>query len=136
MVRAPIPKNVQELRSFLGLLNYYRKFFPNLASLLQPLKSLLQRTKAFKASKDLILTTKVLAHCDPMLPLKLAADTSAYGRELSSHTFYLMDRSTLVHLRPVHSYPVSTTMLKLRRRLWCLGCSISTGTFMVISLRL
>ena len=36
-------------------------------------------TKAFKASKNLILSAKVLSHSDPMLPLKLAADTSAYG---------------------------------------------------------
>ena len=36
-------------------------------------------TKAFKASKDLIRSAKVLAHYDPMLPLKLAADASAYG---------------------------------------------------------
>ena len=39
---APTPKNVQELHSFLGLLNYYAKFIPNLASLLRPLHVLLQ----------------------------------------------------------------------------------------------
>ena len=84
MVSAPIPKNVQELHPFLGLLNYYWKFLPNLASLLQPLNSLLQQgcnmkwtpecTKAF-----LVLSAKVLGHYDPMLPLKLAADASSYG---------------------------------------------------------
>ena len=42
---APEPENVQQLRSFLGLLNYYRKFLPNLATLIQPLNDLLQKDK-------------------------------------------------------------------------------------------
>ena len=33
---APEPTNVQELQSFLGLLNYYGKFIPNLSSILHP----------------------------------------------------------------------------------------------------
>ena len=40
---APEPKNIQELRSFLGLLDYYAKFIPNLASLLYPLNQLLKK---------------------------------------------------------------------------------------------
>ena len=35
--QAPEPKNVTELRSFLGILNYYAKFLPNLSSRLFPL---------------------------------------------------------------------------------------------------
>ncbi len=34
-------RNIQELRLFLGLLNYYGKFIPNLASILHPLNRLL-----------------------------------------------------------------------------------------------
>lgn len=37
VLNAPQPRNVQELRSFLGMMNYYRKFIPNLATLLKPL---------------------------------------------------------------------------------------------------
>ena len=36
-------RNVQELRFFLGLLNYYLKFIPNLASLLYLLHELLKK---------------------------------------------------------------------------------------------
>ena len=39
---APAPTNVQELRSFLGLLNYYGKFIPNLSTIIHHLNSLLQ----------------------------------------------------------------------------------------------
>ena len=42
----------------------------------------------FKASKDLILSAKVLAHYDPILPLKWEADASAYGLgAVFSHIF-------------------------------------------------
>ena len=34
-VQAPQSRNLQVLRSFLGLLNYYGKFIPNLATLVQ-----------------------------------------------------------------------------------------------------
>jgi len=38
---APSPKRVTELCSYLGLLNYYGNFIPNLSTLLQPLHELL-----------------------------------------------------------------------------------------------
>ena len=86
---APSPRNIQELRSFLGLLNYYGKFIPNLSTLIHPLNGLLGHnavwnwtevcTKAFNAAKSALLSTGVLAHYDPTLPVKLAADASAYG---------------------------------------------------------
>ena len=40
---APAPKNPTELKSFLGMLNFYRKFLPNLSSILEPLHSLLRK---------------------------------------------------------------------------------------------
>lgn len=40
ILEAPTPQNLSQLRSFLGLLNYYGKFLPNLASILSPLYSL------------------------------------------------------------------------------------------------
>ena len=42
ITKAPVPKNIQQLRSFVGLVNYHGKFIPNLASTLQPLNMLLQ----------------------------------------------------------------------------------------------
>ena len=43
ITEASPPTNVSQLRSFLGLINYYGKFFPNLANMLAPLYSLLQK---------------------------------------------------------------------------------------------
>ena len=40
LLEAPIPYSVQQLRSFLGLVNYHSKFIPNLAALLHPLNAL------------------------------------------------------------------------------------------------
>ena len=77
------------MRSFLGLVNYYGKFIPNLATLLQPLNSLLQAdTKwvwsqkcatAFQEAKEKIASAQVLTHYDPARPIKLAVDASPYG---------------------------------------------------------
>ena len=39
---APTPVNVSQLRSFLGMITYYTRFVPNLATKLAPLYSLLQ----------------------------------------------------------------------------------------------
>ena len=96
--QAPQPKNIQELRSYLGLLHYYGKFLPNLATLLHPLNDLLkigckwtwtpECTRAFEASKKLLVTAPVLAHYDPALPMKMAGDASAYGiGAVISHVF-------------------------------------------------
>ena len=50
IVDAPPPCNVSELRSFLGLLNYYGKFIPNLAATFHPLHALLQTGQPWKWS--------------------------------------------------------------------------------------
>ena len=43
---APAPKNVGELRSWLGLVGYYGKFVPQLSEKLKPLNLLLRRTRS------------------------------------------------------------------------------------------
>ena len=89
VVKAPEPANVQELRSFLGLLNYYGKFLPNLSTTLHLLNNLLQQGQpwkwtedckhAFQEAKDTLTSSHMLVHYDPALPLRMAADASAYG---------------------------------------------------------
>ena len=94
---APVPSSVPQLRSFLGMIIYYSKFIPNLATLLNPLNELLrkdvqwkwtdQREQAFKQAKQCQTSPNVLVHYYPTLPIKLAGDASAYGiGAVISHT--------------------------------------------------
>lgn len=83
------PINKLQIQSSIGLINYYRRFLPNLSSILQPLCNLLRKNvpfkwdenceKSFKQVKELILSERVLANFDPKLPLVLATDALLYG---------------------------------------------------------
>ena len=42
------PKNVSEIRSFLGLAGYYRRFIEGFSKIVKPLTSLLEKGKEFK----------------------------------------------------------------------------------------
>lgn len=71
VVNAPLPQNVQQLRSFLGLSNYYRKFLPNLATIVKPLNDLLQKGKKFKvypSCKNSKAITDRFQHFNPLQP--------------------------------------------------------------------
>nr|XP_039253417.1 zinc finger BED domain-containing protein 5-like [Styela clava] len=86
---APRPENVSQVRSFIGMVNYYQRFIPNLSSVLYPLNCLLRANcrwkwtkyceKAFLEAKKLMTSSTVLIHYDPSLTLKLACDASQYG---------------------------------------------------------
>ena len=97
VLKAPRPENLSQLRSYLGLVNYYHKFLPNLASVVHPLNTLLQLgtkwewsekfEKAFKETKKLITSDELLTHYDPSRPICLACDASPYGiGAVLSHT--------------------------------------------------
>ncbi|XP_053085641.1 uncharacterized protein K02A2.6-like [Pangasianodon hypophthalmus] len=89
IVNAPTPSNITQLRSFLGLLNYYGRFIPNLATIANPLNALLCKGKrwqcsaeceaAFKKAKEQLVSQNVLTHYDPQNAIRLACDTSPYG---------------------------------------------------------
>ena len=86
---APEPKNINQLRSVLGMINYYSQFIPDLSTLLKPLYSLLKANQPWEWSEEcrrglvevkrLLTSPPVLAHYDPEVPLVLAADASAFG---------------------------------------------------------
>ncbi len=86
---APRPKNISELRSFIGILTYYGKFLSNLSSKLAPLYKLLQnhtkwkwpdnQERAFRFAKQALQADSLLVHYNEDLPLVLACDASPQG---------------------------------------------------------
>ncbi|UYV83550.1 hypothetical protein LAZ67_23001442, partial [Cordylochernes scorpioides] len=87
--KAKMPTNISDLRSFLGLVNFYGKFIPNLPELLKPLHELLHKKRpwvwtkecgeAIDKCKNSITSERVLVPYDTTLPLCLATDASQIG---------------------------------------------------------
>lgn len=99
---APAPENVSELKSYLGLVNYYGSFIPKLSQELHPLHQLLRKdvkwewTQAcdqdFQKSKLLVTDNRVPVHYDQKRELRLACDASSYG--LGAVISHVMDDGT------------------------------------------
>ena len=52
VVSYPIPRNVKEVRAFLGLVQFYRKFLRNCSRIAAPLHALTKRDVAYVWSTD------------------------------------------------------------------------------------
>ena len=95
MVDAPRPKNMKELESFLGLVNFYARFLKGRSTNMKPLYELSKGKKTnwdhlfeetFKWVKNELSAPNFLAHYDPKEQLVLACDASDYGlSEILSH---------------------------------------------------
>ena len=85
---ARAPQDASEVQSFVGLINYYRKFIPNLATILEPIDALKkckefewtpQCQRAFQEVKKILTSGAVLVYFDPQKDVTLAVDASPYG---------------------------------------------------------
>ncbi|KAL2892028.1 Retrotransposable element Tf2 155 kDa protein type 1 [Ceratocystis lukuohia] len=84
----PTPKKIRDVRSFLGLCNFYRSFIPDFTKLANPLLQLtkkdqafqwgVQEDEAFQELKTAFTTTPILCTHDPELPTIVEADASGY----------------------------------------------------------
>ena len=103
----PAPKNVKEIKQFLGLTGYYRKFVPRFADISRPLTTLIKKDKKFEwipacqKSFDLLKETlcgePVLKYADTSKPYTLYIDASKFGWTgvlTQSHTTVIDGNST------------------------------------------
>lgn len=85
----PPPKNLKQLRRFLGMTSWYRRFIQDYASLAEPLNRLLRKnspwvwsdeqTKSFEALKRALTAYPILSCPDFSLPFVLQTDASTCG---------------------------------------------------------
>jgi hypothetical protein len=83
------PKSVHQVRSFLGLAGYYRRFIPNLSKISKPITELLKKgikyvwskecDEVFQTLKKLLITSPVLAQPDIAKPIDVYCDASGTG---------------------------------------------------------
>lgn len=86
----PVPTSLRQLREFLGLINFYHRFVPQCAHILQPLHALLAGSKgpsqplvwtdeaqiAFGKSKEMLANATLLTHPKPDAPTCIITDAS------------------------------------------------------------
>jgi hypothetical protein len=89
VTKFPVPDNIADVRSFLGLCSYYRRFIKDFANIAKPLHELLKKDakfcwstsqeKSFNTLKRLLTSGPVLGHFLPTAETKIHADASGYG---------------------------------------------------------
>ena len=72
ITKIPLPRSVNELQRFLGMINYLGKFIPNIAEHTTPLHNLLRKDVVFKLQKpqlEAIENLKTLVASAPCLKI-------------------------------------------------------------------
>ena len=87
--KMPAPRNAKEVKQFLGLIGYYRKFVPRFADISRPLTCLTRHDttftwtekceKSFNNLRILLMQDPILKYPDPEQPYVLFTDASKIG---------------------------------------------------------
>ncbi|KAG1136878.1 hypothetical protein G6F37_010104 [Rhizopus arrhizus] len=85
----PRPRNVTEVNRFVGMVQYYRRYIPNLSTIMCPLNHIKKKNVAFvwkeeqeasfKACKEALVNDVLLVHPDFTKPFVLYTDASDVG---------------------------------------------------------
>ena len=103
----PAPNSAKEIKQFLGLIGYYRKFVPRFADISRPLTTLTKKDakfewtsacqKSFELLKEALYGEPVLKYADTSKPYTLYTDASKYGWAgvlTQPHIMTIDDKST------------------------------------------
>ena len=113
------PRSVKSLQCYLGLINFYRRFLPNIAEILRPLTDALagaprqliwneEMTAAFDASKERLAKATLLFH--PAANTELRVHTDASSRAIAGAVHQVIDG----HLQPLGFFSRRTTSAESR----------------------
>ena len=84
----PAPTSVKEVRRFIGMANFFSRFMPHMANVLQPLHQLTgknawdwgpEHDSAINSVKRALSTAPILKYFDKQIPTTLQCDASTYG---------------------------------------------------------
>src|SRR5882672_10339140 len=85
----PTPRNVTEVQSFIGFVNFYQRFIQDFSHVAKPLHQLTKKgeawkwaedeQRAFKELKQLITSTPILVQPNKSAQFRLEMDTSGYA---------------------------------------------------------
>lgn len=112
----PVPKNIKQLRQYLGLMMYFKRFIKNHSAITAPLRRLLQKNedyiwtdehqRSFEKLKEIVLTETTLAYPRPGVPFTIWLDAckDGLGFCLSQKSDDGLDRFISFNGRATRSY--------------------------------
>lgn len=143
------PRNISELRTFLGMCSYYRRFVKNFSTITTPLTNLLkkeskfewdlQQEKAFMDIREALANTPICAAPDVTKDFKLCCDASGCGigavlsqeidgkeRPIMFYSRKLNDAEKRYCVSEQECLAVVESLRKFRPIIW--GCKITVFT--------
>lgn len=100
----PVPATVRQVRRFLGMTGWYRRFIPNYADLAGPLTDMLKKSvkfiwnadaqTAFEKLKECLCSAPILSHADFQRPFVIQCDASTSG---IGGVLYQLDNNGIEH---------------------------------------
>lgn len=112
--RIPPPRNVKELKSFFGKINFVRRFVPNFAEIVNPMNKLLKKNVTFNWTEECKLSFKNIKKAITASPVLVSPD---YSRDLIIYSFASEETITRILTqkdKEGHEHPIAFMSKNLR----------------------